>query len=117
VILGAANTPAAVGIFLTIALILLALVLYFAPSIVAAYRHHTQWGAIFALNLFLGWTFFGWVGALIWACASFKYMPSHPAQQQWYEQEQWRMQEEDRRRLWEQWQQEQWRQQHDNPYA
>ena len=25
-------------------------------------------GAIFVLNLLLGWTLFGWVAALVWAC-------------------------------------------------
>jgi hypothetical protein len=80
VITGAAN-PAA-GAAVLIFLIVAGLALYFIPTLVAVIRHHTQWGAIFALNLFLGWTFLGWVGALIWACSSFKYMPSHPAQHQ-----------------------------------
>jgi hypothetical protein len=26
--------------------------------------------AIFFLNLFLGWTFLGWVAAFVWACTS-----------------------------------------------
>jgi len=26
-----------------------------------------SWRAIFLLNLFMGWTVFGWIGALIWA--------------------------------------------------
>lgn len=41
--------------------------LYFAPAIVAACREHRSQGAVFALNLFLGWTFIGWVIALVWA--------------------------------------------------
>lgn len=40
-------------------------VLYFIPSMVG--RHKANAGAIFALNLFLGWTFIGWVVALVWA--------------------------------------------------
>jgi hypothetical protein len=42
-------------------------VIYFIPTFVAASRkgkHHT---AIFVINLFLGWTLLGWVGALVWA--------------------------------------------------
>jgi hypothetical protein len=39
--------------------------LYFIPSIVAGQRHHPQRMAIETLNLFLGWTFVGWVIALV----------------------------------------------------
>ena len=42
-------------------------VLYFLPAIFAFMRGHQSRGAILVLNLFLGWTFLGWVGALIWA--------------------------------------------------
>jgi hypothetical protein len=46
-------------------LILFVGIIYFIPSFWAMDKRNT--GAIFALNLFLGWTFVGWVGALIWA--------------------------------------------------
>jgi len=39
------------------------LFLYFLPTIVASLRHH-QAAPVFVLNLFLGWTFIGWVVAL-----------------------------------------------------
>jgi hypothetical protein len=42
------------------------LLLYFLPSMIGMRKHNA--GAIFVLNFFLGWTFVGWVGALIWAC-------------------------------------------------
>jgi len=48
-------------------LILLSIVLYIVPTVVALARKHRQIGAIFILNLFLGWTVLGWVGALVWA--------------------------------------------------
>jgi hypothetical protein len=44
-----------------------ALIGYFLPALIAAGRKHHQNGAIFTLNLLLGWTFFGWVAALVWA--------------------------------------------------
>lgn len=44
------------------------LISYFIPFIVAKYRGHKQSLAIFMLTLFTGWTFIGWVGALVWAC-------------------------------------------------
>jgi len=47
-------------------LILVAFV-YFAPAIVASYRNHRNLNAVLVVNLFLGWTFAGWVAALIWA--------------------------------------------------
>jgi hypothetical protein len=46
------------------------LAIYFVPTIVACHREHHQRFAIFVLNLVLGWTFLGWVGALIWACTA-----------------------------------------------
>lgn len=39
--------------------------LYFLPSLVGSRKSNA--GAIFLLNLFLGWTFVGWVVALVWA--------------------------------------------------
>lgn len=41
------------------------LLIYFLPSIAA--RNHPHAGGIFVINLFLGWTFLGWVVALAWA--------------------------------------------------
>lgn len=43
------------------------LIAYFLPSLVASRRKHSNLGAIQALNIFLGWTFIGWVIALIWS--------------------------------------------------
>lgn len=47
--------------------VLLLVGVYFFPSIVASYRKHINFTAIFVLNLFLGFTLLGWVFALIWA--------------------------------------------------
>lgn len=44
-------------------------VLYFLPTIEAALRQHTNLLALGALNLLLGWTVIGWVGAMVWALA------------------------------------------------
>lgn len=48
-------------------LALLAAVIYFGPTLIASSRRHKNGSAICVLNLFLGWTFIGWVAALIWA--------------------------------------------------
>jgi hypothetical protein len=48
-------------------IVIFALVLYFLPAIVASCREHHNKSAILALNLFLGWTFVGWVIALVWS--------------------------------------------------
>ena len=45
----------------------LALFIYFTPSIVAHQNKHPRRTAIRVLNLLLGWTFIGWVVALVWA--------------------------------------------------
>jgi uncharacterized membrane protein YqaE (UPF0057 family) len=44
--------------------------LYCLPLIIALARQHRQGGAISLLNILLGWTLLGWVGALIWAVSA-----------------------------------------------
>jgi hypothetical protein len=46
------------------------LVMYVLPAILASLRGHSQAGAIWVLNLLLGWTVVGWVGSLVWACTT-----------------------------------------------
>lgn len=58
---------ATAGIVVILLLVLLGAVLYFLPSIVAYARKHQNSGAILILNIFLGWTFIGWVVALVWS--------------------------------------------------
>ena len=41
--------------------------LYMLPTIIAVVQQRTNTGAIAALNVLLGWTFIGWVVALVWA--------------------------------------------------
>lgn len=50
-----------------VTLVIFVLLLYFLPAIIASARRHNQRVAIFWLNLFLGWTFLGWIAAFVWA--------------------------------------------------
>ena len=50
-----------------ILLIIVVGVVYHVPSVVALVRDHPSKGAIIALNILLGWTLLGWVGALVWS--------------------------------------------------
>ena len=53
---------------ITVVVVTLALfAAYFLPTLIAAGRHAQHEMGILALNLLLGWTFLGWVGALVWA--------------------------------------------------
>lgn len=54
----------------TILLFAVLILIYILPSMIAWNRKHSN--GIFVLNLFLGWTFIGWIGALIWAVSSEK---------------------------------------------
>ena len=49
-----------------------ALVVYFVPGFVIIIRKHPHGTPILLLNVFLGWTFVGWVIALIWASMPLK---------------------------------------------
>ena len=51
----------------SIIFLVVAIALYYLPAIIASQRRHKNASAILLTNLFLGWTFIGWVVALIWA--------------------------------------------------
>ena len=55
------------GEFFFILLILPALALYFLPTIIALVRRDRNALAIILVNIFAGWTFIGWVIALVWS--------------------------------------------------
>ena len=47
--------------------LILMLLLYFLPSLIAGIRSHNNLNSILVLNLLLGWTVLGWIVALVWA--------------------------------------------------
>ena len=74
------------ALFATIGFFVGSIALYFCPTIIAVSRDHTNKTSIIVLNLFLGWTVIGWVGALVWAysakpegLAQVTAMPSSPS--------------------------------------
>ncbi len=50
-----------------IILIIAAILAYFVPTIIAVQDKKQNKTAIIALNVLAGWTFIGWVIALVWA--------------------------------------------------
>jgi hypothetical protein len=46
--------------------------LYLTPTVFAAMRKHPNLAPIAIVNVFLGWTFVGWVAALAWSVAAFR---------------------------------------------
>lgn len=58
-----ANTIGAI-----IALVMI-IAIYLLPVIIASTRSLNNTAAIAVVNIFLGWTFFGWIAALVWALA------------------------------------------------
>lgn len=51
-----------------ILVLLIVLALYVLPGIIASSRGHHNQMPIWIINIFLGWSLLGWVGALAWAC-------------------------------------------------
>ena len=58
------------GTVRTIIGILLCVTIYFLPFGVALLRNKRNKVSIFLMNLLLGWTFIGWVIALVWGISS-----------------------------------------------
>lgn len=46
-------------------IVVLILLLYFLPALIARNKEH--FSGILLVNIFLGWTFLGWIGAMVWA--------------------------------------------------
>jgi ABC-type transport system involved in cytochrome c biogenesis permease component len=59
--------------FLVFLVVLLGI--YLLPTWIAFGQKHHNRGAILALNLLLGWTLLGWIGALVWSLTK----PQRPA--------------------------------------
>jgi hypothetical protein len=55
--------------------LLLIPLVYFLPAIIAVDRGHHNSTAIGLFNFFLGWTFLGWVIALVWSATAIR--PAH----------------------------------------
>jgi hypothetical protein len=51
-----------------VVLLHVAVVLYLSPTLLALVRHVGNVGTIAVINIFLGWSFYGWVLALALAC-------------------------------------------------
>jgi hypothetical protein len=60
-------------------LAILIVALYFLPAIIASRRNHHDKNAVFLLNLLLGWTFIGWVLALVWSATGVRKSRQHAA--------------------------------------
>jgi hypothetical protein len=58
------------GADMTVIIIAFWIFAYMAPTVVAGVRRHNNASAIGALNILLGWTFLGWIAAMIWAMTS-----------------------------------------------
>lgn len=58
------------AVFLSILFCLFLLFIYFVPAFIAIARKHQYVLQITLLNALLGWSFFGWAAALIWATTS-----------------------------------------------
>ena len=61
------KVPEGLGFIGGLCLLAIGTFIYFLPSYVG--RNKKNATAILVLNLFLGWTFIGWVVALVWACS------------------------------------------------
>ncbi|WP_028218708.1 superinfection immunity protein [Paraburkholderia oxyphila] len=57
---------------------LLLVAFYFLPTIIANVRGHINRTPVLLLNLFLGWTLLGWIGALIWSATANTETPAKP---------------------------------------
>jgi hypothetical protein len=53
-----------------VAMMILPVLVYFLPALIAWRRRHPNTGTIVLLNLLLGWTMLGWIALLMWSVVS-----------------------------------------------
>ena len=63
---GEGSEDVAIGAIIALVMIV---AIYLLPVIIASTRSVNNTAAIAVVNIFLGWTFFGWIAALVWALA------------------------------------------------
>ena len=63
----AASGTSATSVIGTVAGVIGLIAAYWFPTVLAFIRHVTAKGQVLVVNLFLGWTFVGWVVALVMA--------------------------------------------------
>jgi hypothetical protein len=51
----------------TILMLIVVIVIYILPTLIAFGREHPHRQDLLVLNLLLGWTLIGWVGVFLWA--------------------------------------------------
>jgi len=51
----------------TIIMLILVVMIYMLPTIIAFGREHPQRQDIALVNILLGWTLIGWIGVFLWA--------------------------------------------------
>ncbi len=73
----AANGTSATSVIGTIAGVIGLIAAYWFPTVIAFMRHVPAKSQVVIVNLFLGWTFIGWVVALVMACRT---VPAAPGQ-------------------------------------
>lgn len=64
------NMDSAVMILILVVAIVVGIAFYFIPAIIGFKRQHPNKAAILCVDLLLGWSFIGWVVALVWACTN-----------------------------------------------
>ncbi|GBQ84898.1 superinfection immunity protein [Asaia krungthepensis] len=62
-----AGMMAALFIIFAVAVVLLSLLIYLIPAIVAFYRDHDAKWVVLILNVAAGWTFIAWIALFVWA--------------------------------------------------
>ena len=65
------------GDFVLILVPLLAVSIYFLPSLAAAAARHPSFQAVFILNLLFGWTIVGWILAISWTLRHPRRQPAY----------------------------------------
>lgn len=59
-------------ILIVIVTLIIGLPVYFLPSIIAKKRKSPNFNTVLVLNIFFGWTLFGWVIALLRAMSNYQ---------------------------------------------
>ena len=72
----AASFLHSLNVIVLVASLAIVTIIYFLPYLIARSRRHQNTTAIGLLDLLLGWSFFGWVAALVWAATEVRHAKS-----------------------------------------